>query len=73
MILPIRSDYVGSEVLTAMVMKSSVIWDTTPCNPLKPTEVSKELRTEVTVPPKRWFTFNRLHGVIFQMIELFKM
>jgi hypothetical protein len=27
--------YVGSEVLTAVVMKSSVFWDITPCGPLK--------------------------------------
>jgi hypothetical protein len=27
--------YVGFEVLTAVVMKSSVFWDITPCNPLK--------------------------------------
>jgi hypothetical protein len=26
---------VGSEVLTAVVMKSSIFWDTTPCSPLK--------------------------------------
>jgi hypothetical protein len=27
--------YVGSEVLTAVVMKSTVFWDITPCSPLK--------------------------------------
>jgi hypothetical protein len=27
--------YVGFEVLTAVVMKSSIFWDITPCNPLK--------------------------------------
>jgi hypothetical protein len=26
---------VGSEVLTGVVMKSSVLWDTMPCSPLK--------------------------------------
>jgi hypothetical protein len=27
--------YVGTEVLTAVVMKSSILWDITPCSPLK--------------------------------------
>jgi hypothetical protein len=27
--------YVGSEVLTAVVMNSTVFWDITPCSPLK--------------------------------------
>jgi hypothetical protein len=27
--------YVGSEVLTAVVMKSAIFWDITPCSPLK--------------------------------------
>jgi hypothetical protein len=27
--------FVGSEVLTAMVMKSNIFWDITPCSPLK--------------------------------------
>jgi hypothetical protein len=27
--------YVGFEVLTAVVMKSAILWDTTPCSPLK--------------------------------------
>jgi hypothetical protein len=27
--------FVGFEVLTAVVMKSSVFWDITPCSPLK--------------------------------------
>jgi hypothetical protein len=27
-------DYVGSEVLTAVVMKSTIFWDITPCSPL---------------------------------------
>jgi hypothetical protein len=31
------SKYAGSEVLTAVVMKSSIFWDITPCSPLKVT------------------------------------
>jgi hypothetical protein len=27
--------YVGFEVLTAVVMKNSIFWDTTPCGPFK--------------------------------------
>jgi hypothetical protein len=27
--------YVGFEVFTALVMKSTIFWDITPCNPLK--------------------------------------
>jgi hypothetical protein len=32
----------GFEVLTAVVMRSSVFWDITPCSPLKATDVSEE-------------------------------
>jgi hypothetical protein len=28
--------YVGFEVLTAVVMKSTIFWDITPCSPLRP-------------------------------------
>jgi hypothetical protein len=28
-------NFVGFEILTAVVMKSSVFWDMTPCSPLK--------------------------------------
>jgi hypothetical protein len=30
-----KKHFVGSEILTAVVMKSSVFWDITPCSPLK--------------------------------------
>jgi hypothetical protein len=33
---------IGSEVLTAVVMKSTIFWDITPCSPLKATDVSEE-------------------------------
>jgi hypothetical protein len=56
---------VGSEVLTPVVMKSTVFWDTLPCGPLK----VNRLRY---VPPKRQLTFNGLHGVISQNIVLFR-
>jgi hypothetical protein len=31
------SIFVGFEVLTAVVMKSTIFWDITPCSPLKAT------------------------------------
>jgi hypothetical protein len=31
----IRTEYVGLEVLTPVVMKSAIFWDLTPCSPLK--------------------------------------
>jgi hypothetical protein len=33
--LGIIETFVGFEVLTEVVMKSSIIWDITPCNPLE--------------------------------------
>jgi hypothetical protein len=30
------------EVLTAVVMKSTIFWDITPCSPSKPTHVSED-------------------------------
>jgi hypothetical protein len=33
---------VGSQVLTAVVMKSSSFWSITPCSPLKSNDVSEE-------------------------------
>jgi hypothetical protein len=37
-----RDKVVGSEVLTAVVMKSTIFWDITPCSPLLSTDVSEE-------------------------------
>jgi hypothetical protein len=34
--------YVGFEVFTAVVMKSSTFWDVTTCTPLKSTDASVE-------------------------------
>jgi hypothetical protein len=34
--------HVGAEVLTAVIMKSSVLWDITPCCSLKSTDVSEK-------------------------------
>jgi hypothetical protein len=73
------------EVLTAVVMKSSVFWDITPCSPLSVNRrwllsasrcfiawlIRRPWRWRQHVPSKRWLTFNGLHGVISQMIELF--
>jgi hypothetical protein len=55
---------VGSEVLTAVAMRSSVFWDMKPCSPLK---VNRRFgRTCRLYPPKHRMTFNGLHGVISQ-------
>jgi hypothetical protein len=82
---------VGFEVLTTVVMMSSIFWDITPCSPLKvngrfggtggsachllsrwfPTRlILRTWRWRRHVPPKGRLTFNGLHGVIFQEIEL---
>jgi hypothetical protein len=50
--------YIEIMVPTAMVMKSSIFWDTSNCIALK-------------VPPKHRLTFYGLHGVKSQNIELF--
>jgi hypothetical protein len=34
--------YIGIEVLTPVVMKSTIFWDITPCSPVKATDVSEE-------------------------------
>jgi hypothetical protein len=34
--------YVGTEVLTTVVMKSTIFWEITPCSPLRVTDVSEE-------------------------------
>jgi hypothetical protein len=34
--------HVGFEVLTVVVMKSTIFWDIMPCSPLKSTDVSEE-------------------------------
>jgi hypothetical protein len=101
------TSYIEFEGITAMVMKSSIFWDITPCSPL---EVNRRLggtcrfhlqgriisqgrnqseswwqapywflawlfiwswRWRLHVAPKRSLTFNGLHGVISQKIELF--
>jgi hypothetical protein len=35
-------NHVGFEFLTAVVIKSSIFWDITPCSPLKVTDISEE-------------------------------
>jgi hypothetical protein len=75
---------VGFEVLATVVMKNSVFWDITPCSQLKVKAASNSLsrwflarliprpwRWRRHVPPKRRLTFNGLHFVISQKIELF--
>jgi hypothetical protein len=98
-----NKEHVGFEVLTAVVIKSSVFWDMTQCSPLKvdrrfrgtcplhrqcwrvsQREISVKQATifaSLTLQPWRWrwqftpkrrLTFNGLHGVISQKVELFK-
>jgi hypothetical protein len=50
--------HVGSEVFTAVIMKISVVWDVTPCCPLKLNQRLSRL------------TFSGLHGTVSQKIEL---
>jgi hypothetical protein len=71
---------VGFEVFTAVVMKSIIFWDMTPCSPLsfnrcfggtyrlffRVEEISSKN------PASKQMTLNRLHGVISQKIMLFK-
>jgi hypothetical protein len=40
------SGYVGFEVLTAVVMKSTIFWDVTPCSPL----------SFRALYPRRWYS-----------------
>jgi hypothetical protein len=91
--VPYRN-YVAFEVLTAVVMKSSIFWDITPCSPLKVNRsfgetsnsspachlLSLWFLARLILQPRRWgrrvplkrrFTFNWLHDVISQKIELF--
>jgi hypothetical protein len=83
----IKSLFVGFEVLTAVVMNSSLFLDITPWNPLKVNQSSAchlrhagfllgllflPWRWKRHVSPKRQLTFNGLHGVISQKIKLFK-
>jgi hypothetical protein len=76
------------EVPTAVVMKSTIFWDETPCSPLSVNRrfggtgllpgwflaqlIFRPWRWRRYVPPKRWLTLNGLNGVIFQKMVLFK-
>jgi hypothetical protein len=49
--------YVGSEVLTASVMKSTIFWDITPCSRLKCSAchlLSRWFLARLILPPWRW-------------------
>jgi hypothetical protein len=83
------------EVLIAVVIKTSIFWDITPCSPFKvnrhiggifrlhlqerriseaknqPEAGSKQSSGGDMFLQKLWLTFNGLHGVISQKIELF--
>jgi hypothetical protein len=74
----ILDDKVGFEVLIAVVMKSTIFWDITPCSPLKASSACHLLSRwfllglffdpegESNVPPRHWLTFSRPQGVISQ-------
>jgi hypothetical protein len=75
----------GFEVLTMVVLKSSVFWDIKPCSPLKVNHVSEEhvacisrvkkqvkQETCMKLAASKALTFNELHNVLSQKIELFK-
>jgi hypothetical protein len=82
-----RTHCIWFEALTAVIMKSTVFWDITPCSPLSVkwhpayrllsrwflARLILPWRWSRYVPPKRRLTMNGLHGVISQKIELFKM
>jgi hypothetical protein len=55
-------EYIQFEVLTVVVMESTIFWDITQCSPLNVTNGLQEHQ----------FTFNGLHSVISQKIVLFK-
>jgi hypothetical protein len=59
--------FVGFEVLTAVVMKSSIFWNVTPCWNFS--DVSE--KQGQNIPPKHRSTFNWLYGVVSQKTELF--
>jgi hypothetical protein len=78
---------VGFEVVTEVLMKSTIFWDITPCIPLKGnlpfggtyrlhlqgriSRVIYQRESRRYVRPKRRLTFNGLHGVLSQNIVLF--
>lgn len=53
---------VGFEVLTVLVMKSTVSWDIMLCSP----------SMQVIFSSKHWLTFNMLHSIISQKIVIFQ-
>jgi hypothetical protein len=75
------------EVLTAVVVKSTIFWDITPCSPVKVNrrgllatcllagscwnDFLRPWRWRRYVPPKRRLQLNRLHGVTPQKMILF--
>jgi hypothetical protein len=66
--------FVQFEVLTAVVMKSSIFWDITPCNPLKVTRCSSETSVDsqrITwhyIPEDRIFQLNYLFIILLTVV-----
>jgi hypothetical protein len=67
-VFPVRFEYAGFEVLTAVVMKGSIFWDKTPRSSLK-FNGSFGGTYYLYVSPKSRLTFKVLQGVILQKIE----
>jgi membrane protein YdbS with pleckstrin-like domain len=74
--------FIGFEVFTAVVMKSIIFWDMTPCSPLSFNQQTRLLagflnlflrpwRWRRHVPPKRRLKLTGQHGVISQKMILF--
>jgi hypothetical protein len=70
--------YVEFEVLTAVVIMSSIFWDIMPCSGLPPTFTlvsccsahSSTLKMEATCSYENRLNSKKLHGAISQKIEL---
>lgn len=56
------SGELGFEVLTVLVVKSSILWDVMPCTPVKVNQCFGGIRL---------LTPTRLHDIMSQKIELF--
>jgi hypothetical protein len=83
---PKQNRFTGFEILTAVVMKSTIFWDITPCSPLKVNRgvggtyrlnLQSRRRAPPTTcfragfPPKLRLTLNGLHSIISQKMVLF--
>jgi hypothetical protein len=75
--IPNIHDHIGFEVLTAVVMDSSIFWDITPCSLLATFFglvsiwlILRHWRSRPHVPPKYRFTITGLQIVVAHKLEL---